>query len=192
MRILPPLASKLTFYRGGYSADVLGPRNWHCLELEGSNGQTLFVTPGKLSSRDFLVARKGIIGFGITLVGRSGETSGRFDVAELIARVFPKYKPFARLVITERIVPARQFQFGPFVADRLTYKSDRVVEYVTPPRSKGLGTMFCLMPDGAPIEGVAILVGDPPDAAVLGVRLPAELSDLTPAIIRDTANRESK
>jgi len=83
-----------------------------------------------------------------------------------------------------------EFTFGPFPTDALTYKSKTVVEYQTPAETDGLGTHSWLLKNGAPIDGVAILVGDPPDLFLLSERLPAELAELTP-IILGHAEREA-
>jgi len=58
-----------------------------------------------------------------------GDTSGRFEVAQIIARVFPSHRNFVRDVIAEDIEPASNFPFGPFPKDKLTYKSKELVEY---------------------------------------------------------------
>ena len=53
--------------------------------------------------------------------------------------------------------------FGPYSSDELVYKSDRVVEYRTPPRLEGLGTITSrLKPSDRPIGGVATLLGELP------------------------------
>jgi hypothetical protein len=63
------------------------------------------------------------------------------------------------------------------------YKSDRVVEYETPPQADGLGTQSWIKKTDGPIDGVAMLIGETPDLVLLSVRLPSELSSLTPAIV---------
>jgi hypothetical protein len=72
----------------------------------------------------------------------SGEMSGRFSVAQVIARIFPKQIEFTERVIKEGTEPASDFPFGPYPKDKLTYRSDRVVEFRTPPHSEGLGTQL--------------------------------------------------
>lgn len=46
-----------------------------------------------------------------------GGTSGRFVVAEIIARIFPAYKAFAVRVMKE-LAPPDSFSFGPIQAIR--------------------------------------------------------------------------
>jgi hypothetical protein len=114
---------------------------------------------------------------------RSGDTSGRFEVAEVIARVFPAYKPFVTRMMEEFGQPASSFPFGPFPKDILTYKGKTVVEYTTPAQTEGLGTHFWLRKNGSPIHGAAILIGPAPDLLFLSVRLPPDLGGLTSAIV---------
>jgi hypothetical protein len=112
-----------------------------------------------------------------------GGTSGRFEVARIVARVFPVYKAFVTGVRTKFDEPAGAYTFGPYPEDTLTYKSNRVVEYTTPPQTEGLGTQSRLSRNGSPIAGVAMLIGDAPDLLLLAVRLPGNLRGLTPAIV---------
>jgi hypothetical protein len=114
----------------------------------------------------------------------SGETSGRFEVARVIARIFPARKAFVQSVIKEGTEPASEFPYGPYPKDKLTIRSDRIVEYQTPPRSEGLGTISRLQTNDYPIDGVAILQGQTPDLLVLTVRLPSDMNDLTLHIIQ--------
>ncbi len=93
---------------------------------------------------------------------------------------------FASAVIQEGVLPAKDFPSGPYPADKLIYRSDRMVEYETPAHLDGLGTMDQLRPGDRPIQGVAILKGQPPDLISLAVRLPTETSQLAPLIIRQT------
>jgi hypothetical protein len=62
----------------------------------------LFVTPQPINSDDLLSMNwAGIAGPGIQVQEISGDTSGRFQVASVIARVFPAHKAFADGVIKE-------------------------------------------------------------------------------------------
>jgi hypothetical protein len=110
-----------------------------------------------------------------------GGTSGRFEVAEIIARVFPAYKAFVTTVT--KLEPTISFQFGPDPADTLTYRSKAAVEYTTPAHTEGLGTRSSLKKNGSPMHGVAILVGQEPDLLLLAVRLPSGLDAVRPAIV---------
>jgi cell division inhibitor SulA len=77
------------------------------------------------------------------------------------------------------------FKFGPYPKDVLSYKNNRVVEYITPAQTDGLGTHSWLKKSGSPIEGVAMLVGETPDLVLLSVRLPPELNGLTAVIVHE-------
>ena len=123
----------------------------------------------------------------IELAFRNGGTSGRDAVAEVIARVFPAYKDFVKEV--EAMFDSK-FAYGPYPKDKLTYRSDRVVEYLTPPTSKGLGTMGRLRPDNESIRGVAILLGAEPDLLLLSMRLPSLMSLESPAIATPEAEAD--
>ena len=72
----------------------------------------------------------------------------------------------------------------------LIVQTDRLVQFQTPSRSEGLGTMSRLKANDDPIDGVAILEGKNPDLLMLRVRLPPEQRDLAPAIIQDLLLRQ--
>jgi hypothetical protein len=131
----------------------------------------------------FSIGRSGSVAPVIQVVFTYGNTSGRFDVARIIARVFPAYKSSAYKFLEGFDSATSSLVFGPYPRDSLTYKSDRVVEYKTPAQTDGLGTYSWLKKNGSPIEGVAMLVGQTPDLSLLSVRLPAELVGLTSVIV---------
>ena len=115
-----------------------------------------------------------------------GDTSGRFAVAEVIARVFPAHRDFVNNVIAEGLRPASDFPFGPYPDDHLTYKSKELVEYITPPNRQGLGTSSWLLPNQQPILGVAMLTARSSTSSIFpSASLPA-MDDLAPIIIRET------
>ena len=126
---------------------------------------------------------------------RFGGTIGRYEVARIIARVFPAYKAFFAGVSESFDMPQSEFPSGPYPADALTYKSNRVVEYRTPAHSDGLGTYWSVKENESPIDGVAMLIGDDPDLLLLSVRLPPGQDRLASAIIghleREAARRPS-
>lgn len=72
-------------------------------------------------------------------------------------------------------------------------KTRRLVEYQTAPHSVGLGTLAWFKANDDPIEGVAIWEGPRrhllPYLLLLRVRLPGELRELTPTIIREFERR---
>ena len=91
------VAQRLAYYKAEYSAGVLAPRGWHCFSTYGSNGASLFVSPEPMDSKTLLsLDWKGFTGPAIQISVSDGGTSGRFEVAKVIARVFPEYKAFAQ------------------------------------------------------------------------------------------------
>ena len=172
-------APKLAYYKSEEGPGVLAPRGWYCFGTYGSAGSHLFVAPEPIPSKSlFSPDWKGFAGAVIQTDSVSGGTSGRFSVAETIARVFPAYQEFVRQVIAEGILPATDFPVGPYPGDQLTYKSDRVVEFRTPPRTEGLGTHSRLQTNDDWIRGVYILEGPETDLLKLTMRLPANLRSL--------------
>jgi hypothetical protein len=182
------------YYTAAQGLGVLAPRGWYCFGIYGSGGDALFVSPRPIDTDNFLTTDKNRFeGPAIEISHRFGDTSGRFDVAEIIARVFPTYKVFVTDVV--EVFPASSFTFGPYPKDKLTYKGPTTVEYRTPAQTDGLGTHSWLKKSGSPVDGVAILIGPTPDLLLLSLRLPPHLAGLTSAIIRqverDAASRRS-
>ena len=185
--IAPPLARQLAWYKAEDSPGVLAPRGWHCFGVYGSNGATLFVTPGPIDPKaPFSDDWKGFDGPAIQISFSAGDTSGRFEVAKVIARVFPAHMAFVREVIAEKIEPASEFPTGPYPADKLNYRSSEVVEYETPAGSDGLGVRSRLVRNDSPIRGVAMLVGAETSLLRLSMRLPATMSGLEDTILQQT------
>lgn len=178
-------ADKLAYYSAGDAGGVLGPRGWSCFGIYGSDASILFIAPNPIQSSDAMSTDWSGLGGSMIQVGlHSGDTSGRFAVAKVIARVFPAHMAFARSVIAEGIEPAGDFPTGPFPGDAMTMKGDQVVEYRTPAGSEGLGTSASrLKPNGDPISGVAILRGQTPDLLFAAVRLPPDLASLAPTVV---------
>jgi hypothetical protein len=181
-------AQRLAYYTEGWrGTGVLAPRGWHCIGVYGSSGSVLYVTPepmqgsprisGPVVEIDYMSADNG---------------SGRYDIAQILARVFPEQKPFVQSVIDRLDPPTSELKFGPFPNDKLLKQTDRFVEYQTPPHAEGLGTMSQLKANDDPIDGVVILQGSTPDLAMLNVRLPRDLRDLAPVIIHDLLVRQSR
>jgi hypothetical protein len=135
---------------------------------------------------------KGILSYGIQLSESNGDTSGRFEVAEIVARVFPAHLAFVRRVVAEGVEPATSFPYGPYSSDKLTYKGKETVEYITPPNTEGLGTNSFLIKNAYPIDGVALLTGEELSLTHLSVRLSPEMSDLLPIIIRQVEQDSSQ
>jgi len=162
---------------------TLGPRGWNCFVTIGSNGLTLYIAPEVLDSTKLLEHKnwKGFTGPAIQLSESDGGTSGRFEVAKMVARVFPAHSDYARKIIAEGFGSASDYPFGPFRSDHLTYKGRNLVEFITPAHRNGLGTMSWLLPSDQPITGFALLtIGPDIDTELLHLsfRLPPTLSHL--------------
>jgi hypothetical protein len=178
-------AQRLAYYKAEYGTGTLAPRGWYCYGTYGSNGSTLYVGPQPINTAElFSTNRKGFTGPAIQISTVSGDTSGRFGVAKMIARVFPAHSDFVEAVIAEGIEPATDFPSGPYPHDKLIYRSKEIVEFETPADTEGLGTDSWLRKNGTPIGGVAILFGEEPNLLHLSVRLPAESNGLNQAIIQ--------
>jgi hypothetical protein len=180
IRISPAIAQRLAYYQAAISPGVLGPRDWYCFGLQGSAGTTLEVSPRPISS-DGAADGSGPL---ILLIARSAETSGRFDVAAIIARVFPAHRDFVTRLLAEEHPPGFSVPFGPYPKDKLSYKGTDVVEYETPAETYGLGTYFALQPNADPIRGEVMLLPPTLFLAAVAVRLPPDLRNLTSAIVQ--------
>jgi hypothetical protein len=180
-------AQRLAFYKASGNLSVLAPRGWQCFEDDGSSGGELFVTPDHTAGR-----HRGVAGSVVELDATDGGGSGTSQVSRVIARVFPTQWPLVKGLINAGDLPASEFRFGPYPKDKLLVQTDRLVQYRTPPRAEGLGTMSQLKANDDPIDGVAILEGQTPDLLMLRVRLPRELRDLAPVIIHDLLIRQRR
>lgn len=182
------ISQKLAYYKADFGSGVLGPRGWYCFGVYGSGGASLFVTPEPLDTTSIFSGDwRRFNGPVIEIDYTYGGTSGRDSVARVIARVFPKYQRFVQDVLEmfERVYP--DLTYGPFPTDKLSYKSDRIVEYRTPGNTEGLGTMTsALRHSPEPIEGVAQLKGDMPeiDLVLLSMRLPSEMNSVKTTIMQ--------
>lgn len=195
VRLSADVAHQFAYYKAEDGPGVLAPRGWYCFSTYGSNGSSLFVSLTPIaSSKLFSLNWKGFEGPVIQISYEYGDTSGRFGVAAMIARVFPAYKGFVKEVMDEDVKaginPANSYPIGPYPKDKLTYHSQRIVEYQTPAKSDGLGTNSRLQKNALPIYGVEILTGQTPDLISLAVRLPQNDQYLAPLIIREV-ERES-
>ena len=154
---------------------VLGPIGWHCFSLYGSNGSSLYVTPG---TNDFGSLRAGLPGYAIQFSKSFGGTSGRFEVAKSAASLFPSAKQFVRRVIDEGLEPASDFPTRPVSTDRIERVGTNAVLYETPAETEGLGTHSRLWKGAQPIDGAVILLpADEMNLLYFAIRLPPELHD---------------
>jgi hypothetical protein len=181
-------AKRFAYYDSERSAGVLAPRGWHGFGTYGLWGSRIIVTPDPLkidasdaSDVDAAVCIKESRYDGLRLFGRWG-------VAGLIARVFPTQIEYLESVSTDSH-PASSYPVGPYPKDKLTYRSDLVVEFETPPHCEGLGE---LTPNDQPIYGVAILdlEGEDPTVSLLTVRLMPHNAYLASKIIQQFESDE--
>jgi hypothetical protein len=117
-----------------------------------------------------------------------GGTSGRFTVAHISARIFPRLRAFVDSVRNEGIDNAKEYAFAPWPRDRLDRLSDFTVSFVTPARTDGLGTAFGPSPGGEPVVGLASISDaegkdDGPNLVEVAIRLDASNARLSAAII---------
>jgi hypothetical protein len=183
-------AEQLAYYEAEYGFGALAPRGWHCLEVYGSGGGSLLVSPEPIDrARLFSKHWSGIPRSAVEVSVDDGRSSGIYRAAEVIARVFPAYRSIAVNAMRGFDPPANRLTFHPYPQDTLTYRSKSVVEYETPPQTEGLGTHSFLKKNKDPIAGVAILAGQNPDLILLSVRLPSDQIALTRVIV-DQIERE--
>jgi hypothetical protein len=190
-RVPAPAAAQLAYYATS-ELGVLAPRGWRCFGLEGSNGSTLIVTPEAHGVRDLLDQPTPLRGPAVQISLSFGGTSGRFEVAKVIARAFPAQMAFARRVAAEGI--GDPLPDGPYRTDHMVRLRRAAVGYTTPAGREGLGTDSRLAPGDRPIEGLAILLGtDDLDLLKLDVRLPPAQARLaTPILNAALAPRGAK
>jgi len=178
-------AQRLAFYQAEEGFGVLAPRGWYCFGTYGSNGSSLYISPEPIKSADlFSTEWDGFTGSVIQISNDVGDTSGRFEVASIIAEVFPAHMDFVRNVIAEGNEPASSYPTNSYPKDKLTYLSKEIVEYQTPASTEGLGTRSRLKANSKPINGVAMLFGEEHSLLHLSMRLPPESDDLTRIIIQ--------
>lgn len=182
------LAPRLAYYEAATARGVLAPRGWFCFGVYGSGGSSIFVTPEPIKS----AFSSRFLGELVQLEHTDGETSGRFFVAQVIARVFPSERAFVDSVIETFDFFASEVTFSPYPGDKLTYRSDRVLEYSTAPDTQGLGTSDWIPPNKDSIEGLAILEGDTPNLLMLRMRLRPELKALESQIMADVNSQADK
>lgn len=188
LNIPPADAQKLAYYSSENGPNVLGPRGWHCFATYGSNGSSLYLSPDPITTQDFFNSKakwKGLTGDGIEFSISIGDTSGRFEVARIVARVFPAYYAFSKAVAAEKSGFSPKLTFGPWPGDKLTYKSNELLEFQTPAGLDGLGTASWLKPGSQAISGM-VFFDNHGDRALyhLSVRLPSALAPLASDIIR--------
>jgi hypothetical protein len=181
-------SGQLAYYQAEEGPGILAPKGWHCFGTYGSNGSSLYISPDAVSAEQFFHDEpkwRGLRGYGIQITALIGDTSGRFEVAKLVARVFPKHRDYVTRVVAEGLEPAKNFPTGPYLTDTLHYKSDTLVRFETPAQHRGLGTDSWFQTNDQPIHGSIQFnpVGDN-EATAVYLRLPAAYDKLIPEILR--------
>ncbi|NHN84201.1 hypothetical protein GOB93_06025 [Acetobacter musti] len=174
------LPAGLTIYAAEDIAAV-APAGWHCLEMYGSSGSFLLLQPQPIPS-SAIISDFRLTGPAIQVSSINGETSGRFAVAGIIARLFPAHQAFVDKVIHEGIEPATDFPRGPYPADQMTRVSPQEWRYTTPAHATGLGTQSRLAPNSDPVSGIVKLDSDM-GVFEIQVRLGPADSKQTPDVI---------
>ncbi len=183
--IVPWAADRLAYYASS-DLGVLAPRGWHCYGGNGSEGEVLIVTPGPIGPENFQsVADKGVRGPAVEVEQTLGSTSGRFEVAQVIARLFPDYQRFVVNVVKEGLMPASDFPPGPYPNDMLVQRSPTDVWFRTPGGATGMGTQSILDKGQRPITGAAMLSPSTMNLAEVIFKLPKADTDLDWAIITE-------
>jgi len=191
IRIDPSAGQKLAYYESSVAPGVLAPRGWSCFGAYGSGGSVFFVRPEPFDENNPFPLSD-ITGPVVMIESTWGEGSGTIPVAQVIARVFPKRRAFVQGAIAGFDFLASEITYGPYPTDKLIYRSDDIVEYVTPANSTGLGTTNRVKPNNESIEGVAILQGATPDLLLLTVRLPPDMPELESQIIQQVEGEVSR
>jgi hypothetical protein len=174
----------LTLYASG-GLQALAPSGWRCLGLYGSSGSTLIVTPETHEPRDFLDSETKIAGPVVLVHHISGDTSGRFQAANIDAQIFRAASDFVAKVKRDWPDSAADIRSGPYPTDRIKPLGPTLVEFETPPDRDGIGVAFPLQSSALPIQGAAILLPKQTmDVVLIAIRLPPELSGLSPEISR--------
>ena len=191
----PPADARVPASHAGqlalYAAEgqqVLAPRGWHCIEIYGSGGAFLLVTPRSYTAATLPDTNR-LAGPAVELSLLSGENSGRDQVAAVFSRLFPFKRDFIRSAADNYDVPPH-YPYGPFPGDRIIRRGRAEVDYTTPPRRSGMGTYESrLQPGSDPIIGTAMLahVQGVDSVVLLDIRLPPHLRALGPVILRATA-----
>jgi hypothetical protein len=183
---LAPLpAGQIAFYRAEHSPGVYAPKGWSCRAWDGSNGSTLVVTPKRVEPPYFPLPV--ITGPAVMIEASDATSSGRFHVAIVAAQLFPLIgSEFIARVRQEHLISDSSFDLESYPDDRLTYLSDRLVQYTTPPNRAGLGTAGMLEVSDLPVRGLTILTLESEANALteVRVRLPAGLNAVAAAIVQ--------
>jgi hypothetical protein len=180
-----PLAGQLAYYRAEHNPGVYAPKGWSCRAWDGSNGSILVVTPKRIEPPYFPLPQ--VTGPGVMIETADAASSGRFHVAIVAAQLFPLIgNEFITRVRQEHLISDASFDAESYPDDRLTYLSDRLVQYTTPPNRAGLGTAGMFQVSDLPVRGLSILnlESETNSSIEVRVRLPAGLNGVAEAIVQ--------
>ena len=110
------VAQQLAFYKAETGQGVLGPRDWHCFGLYGSNGSILIIAPEPLDGAELLARPSAIVGPAIQATESYGDTSGRFAVAHIARACFPRRRILSNELSTKGLNRRRIFRPVPILA----------------------------------------------------------------------------
>src|SRR5262245_25056353 len=170
-------ARQIAYYQGGVGQGVFAPRGWQCRVSYGSAGHWILIAP---DTNEAHLGRPAPLA--VTVDVHDGGTSGRFGVADYLARLFPKLgASFIERVKSESI-PGVELSPEPYSSDSVKYLNNLTAEFVTPPNTVGLGTD---VPSEEATHGIVILdTSSDWSIIALRVRLGSTMQQLVPAIVR--------
>jgi hypothetical protein len=124
-------AARIAYYQAVDGPGVFAPRGWHCQTWRGSHGAFIIVTP---TSPPEIIPRESVQGPGVIAIWSSGGTGGRFEVAEVSARLFPQVMADFIARVKAEGFPSPDFsKIHPFSDDQL-HVSDAEAGQIHDPR----------------------------------------------------------
>ncbi len=176
------LAGRVSYYASPGGMAVLAPSGWHCLQLYGSGGANLFVTPSAHAEAELYADHAPLSGPVVLLQRINGWTSGRDQVARVAARLYPTRPDLVRRAEEDEPDMPHDFPSGPYPADTLVRHGPADVEYATPAGRSGMGTDGRLAVGGTLVTGAAVLTAQG-NLVKVDVRLPPSLAWLAQPIV---------
>ncbi|HLJ20236.1 MAG TPA: hypothetical protein VKU84_08560 [Stellaceae bacterium] len=170
------VASALALYDGLYGP-VLAPRGWDCGSDQGTASGRLSITPRNRT------------GPFVQLDESADWGAGEYSIAAIGGRYFPRDIP-SELTnhAMERFHVTKEELLAPrYSDDVVTYRTSRVLEFVTPANRQGLCTSAPgLGTSPLPTYGVLALQAPPHELSIilLTIRLPPELNYLRATIMK--------
>jgi hypothetical protein len=176
-------AARIAFYQAVDGPGVFAPRGWHCQTWRGSHGAFIIVTA---TAPPEIIPRESVQGPGVIAIESNGGTGGRFEVAEVSARLFPQVMADFIARVKAEGFPSPDFsKIKPYPDDRYTYLTPKRLKFTTLAHHEGIGTGI-FVPSGDPVRGVVSLSpADDRDTNRLefDLRLPSSDDRLAQALI---------